>query len=78
MSKIKLAAALGLALMTSACVTQAEIRAADEQRCRNYGFRTGTDAYASCLLEVDLDRAADRRYRFDSFGAAPWPYGRRW
>lgn len=78
MNKIKLAAGLGLALMTSACMTQAEVRAADEQRCRGYGFRAGTDAYAGCLLEVDLDRAADRRYRFDSFGSGPWPYGRRW
>ena len=78
MSKIKLAVGLGLALMTSGCMTQAEVRAADEQRCRGYGFRAGTDAFASCLLEVDLDRAADRRYRFDGFGPGPWPYGRRW
>lgn len=59
------------ALLVGACTTTtpAERRSADEARCRSYGFRHGTDAFAKCLLDVDLDRAAERRSRFD------YPYG---
>lgn len=59
--KIASIAALGLALLASGCVSLAERRALDEERCRSYGFRPGSEAFASCLLEVDLDRAASRR-----------------
>jgi hypothetical protein len=43
------------------CMSTAEIRAADENRCAGYGFRPGTDAYSKCLQNIDLDRSADRR-----------------
>lgn len=46
--------ALGLAAALGGCMTAAEQRAFDEQRCRSYGFRAGTDGFANCLLEVDL------------------------
>ncbi len=59
--KIGLIAALGLALLGSGCVTIAERRALDEERCRSYGFRPGTDGYANCLLHIELDRSASRR-----------------
>ncbi|UZF93664.1 hypothetical protein [Bosea sp. NBC_00550] len=82
MSIAKLAAGALLALACSGCVTSAELRAADEARCRSFGFRASSDGFANCLLQLDLDRAADRRYRFDrfdaSFGGPPWYYGRRW
>lgn len=42
-------------------MTPEERRAADETTCRSYGFRRGTDAFASCLLQLDLDRRASRR-----------------
>lgn len=42
-------------------MTPEERRFADEQICRSYGFRKGTDAFASCLLHLDLDRRAARR-----------------
>lgn len=69
-----------LLLICGGCVTSdAERRAADEARCRSYGFRAPSEAFSQCLLELDLDRAADRRYRFDSaFGGRSWYYGRRW
>ncbi len=79
--KIHLFAALGLALAASGCVTSAaEQRAFDEQRCRSYGFKAGSEALSSCLLDLDLDRSADRRAWMNSdFG--PYRYGvgfRRW
>ena len=47
----------------SACqtMTPEERRAADEQRCLSYGFRRGTDGFATCLQRIDLDRRAEAR-----------------
>lgn len=52
---------LTLGLAGCQTMTPEERRAADEQTCRSYGFRKGTDAFASCLLHLDLDRRAARR-----------------
>lgn len=77
-------AVTALGLMLGACETTspAQQRAADEARCRSYGFRRGTDAFAKCLLDVDLDRSADRRARRDDlllYGRPGWgPYWRYW
>ena len=77
-------AAAGLGLLLSGCISAAEQRALDEERCRGFGFRAG-DAFAQCLLQLDLDRSATRRAQMMSdFG--PWggPYAgfgygfRRW
>lgn len=45
----------------SGCMSMQEIRAADDARCRGYGFRPGSDAFSKCLQSIDLDRSADRR-----------------
>jgi hypothetical protein len=79
----KLAAGGMLALALTGCVTtEAEYRARDEERCRSFGFRAPSEGFSNCLLQLDLDRAAERRHRFDrfdaSFGGPPWAYGRRW
>lgn len=50
-----------IALAGCVSVSPAERRAADENQCRSYGFRPGTDAFAACLQRIDLSRAADRR-----------------
>jgi len=80
--KLGLIAVLGTTLLAGGCVTPAEQRALDDQRCRGYGFRAGTDAFARCLQEMDLDRSADRRaWQYRDWGG---PYGglgygfRRW
>ena len=46
-----------------ATLTPEEQRARDEQECRGYGFRPGTDAFAECLQRIELDRRARRRYQ---------------
>lgn len=53
-------AALALA---AGCTTMTpeERRAADEATCRSYGFKKKNDAFASCLLQLDLDRREARR-----------------
>ncbi len=81
----KLLIAAAAALLVGACNTTslAEQRSADEARCRSYGFRPGTDPFSKCLLQVDLDRSADRRasrYNSPSYGFGPRGYywGRGW
>ncbi|MEK4034947.1 hypothetical protein WOC76_09005 [Methylocystis sp. IM3] len=77
-------AALAAGLLLCACetTTPAQQRAADEARCRSYGFRRGTDGFSKCLLDVDLDRAADRRVQREelylSTGPRVGPYWRYW
>jgi len=61
--------ALAVAMTVSACqtMTPEERRARDEETCRTYGFRTGSEAFAQCLLELELDRRAERRAQMDAF-----------
>lgn len=53
--------ALGAVLGGCATMTPQERRAADEKTCLSYGFRRNTDALATCLQRIDLDRRADSR-----------------
>jgi len=57
----RLLLAAGLLSALAGCMSAAEIRARDDTRCRGYGFRPGTDAFARCLQNIDLDRSADQR-----------------
>jgi hypothetical protein len=57
------ATAVGL----SACQSMSpeERRAADNRQCMSYGFKRGTDAFATCLQRIDLERQARARYDSD-------------
>jgi len=54
-------ATLAAGLAACQTMTPEERRAADEQRCLSYGFRRGTDGFATCLQRIDLDRRAESR-----------------
>ena len=54
-------ALLGAVVSSCATVTPEERRAADEKTCLSYGFRRNTDALATCLQRIELDRRADSR-----------------
>jgi hypothetical protein len=58
---LRFAALAATALFLAGCQTAAEVRANDEAKCRSYGFRPGTDAFAKCLQRIELDRRADFR-----------------
>lgn len=75
MRKIRYLAVVAAALLLGACETTspAQQRAADEARCKSYGFRHGTDSFSKCLLDIDLDRAADRRARREELMLTPGP-----
>lgn len=50
-------------LLLAGCATMSpeERRAADEARCRAYGFTQRNDAFAACMQRLDLDRRAEWR-----------------
>ena len=52
----RLTALAATALVIAGCQTAAEVRANDEGKCRAYGFRPNTDAFAECLQRIDLGR----------------------
>jgi hypothetical protein len=65
--KILSLVALGAILGGCTTLTPQERRAADEKTCLSYGFRRGTDALATCLQRIDLDRRAESRsLRYDN------------
>ncbi len=43
-------------LVLAGCESEAERIAADNQQCLSYGFTMGTDAFAQCRLQLDLQR----------------------
>ena len=49
---------LALAVLLSGCMTPEQQRAADEERCRNYGFKNRNDAFAQCMQRLDFERRA--------------------
>lgn len=53
--------ALALAVLLSGCMTPEQQRAADEEKCRSYGFKKRNDAFAECMQRLDLDRRARLR-----------------
>jgi hypothetical protein len=57
----RLIALAAVMLVLAGCQTAEEIRASDENRCVSYGFRPRTDAFATCLQRIDLDRRAELR-----------------
>ncbi|THK36789.1 hypothetical protein EHS39_16860 [Ensifer sp. MPMI2T] len=60
-------AAAGLILAGCQTMTPQERRARDETTCASYGFRRGTDAFATCLQRIELDRRAEARaFRYDN------------
>ncbi|WP_026612869.1 hypothetical protein [Ensifer aridi] len=79
MTKItmRLLAVAAAGLFATACqtTTPQERRARDENTCASYGFRRGTDAFATCLQRIDLDRRAETRafrYGNDVFLRGPY------
>lgn len=59
----KLALLSCLAVLLAGCMTAEERRAADEARCRSYGFTKKNDEFAACLQRIDMERRAFRRYQ---------------
>lgn len=52
---------VAVAATCAGCMTAEDRRAADEAKCRSYGFVRKNDAFAECLQRIDLARRADLR-----------------
>ena len=52
---------LALAVLLAGCMTAEQRYAADEAKCRSYGFKKRNDAFAECMQRIDLDRKARLR-----------------
>ena len=57
---------LAAVMALSGCMTAEQIRAADEAKCRSYGFKAG-DGFATCLQHIDLARQREFRRDADEF-----------
>lgn len=42
-----------IALLLAGCASPLERRAAHEAKCKSYGFRPGSEAFANCLMKLD-------------------------
>lgn len=73
MSSIHARSALAIMVLLAGCATTTpeERRAADERECTSYGFRKGGEAFAECLLKLELDRRAARRARSAELRSVP-------
>lgn len=74
--KIGVFAALGVVLAGCTTMTPEERRSADEKTCLSYGFRRNTDALATCLQRIDLDRRAESRALRYNDDAMMWGWRR--
>jgi len=73
MKALCLAAVAAVVLLAGCGPTPEEQRAMDQQRCGGFGFATGSDAFAHCMMSVSQQReaqdAADRRAAADRAAA---------
>ncbi len=58
---LRTTAVIVLGFLLSGCMTAEQQRAADEEKCRSYGFTRKNDAFAECLQRIELDRRASAR-----------------
>ncbi|WP_196257933.1 hypothetical protein [Pelagibacterium limicola] len=54
-------AALAAIVLAGCTVSAEERRIRDQQTCRGYGFVEGSEAFANCMMQLDLDRRAAQR-----------------
>jgi hypothetical protein len=60
MASKQILALAGLLLAVTGCQEMAAMRTAmDNSRCQSYGFTPGTDAFAQCRMNIDLQRRAE-------------------
>jgi hypothetical protein len=53
---VRIVAACSLALMLASCASRPPVAAIDDDKCKNYGFAPGSDAYAQCRMSLDVSR----------------------
>ncbi|WP_316358955.1 hypothetical protein [Devosia sp.] len=56
-------AAVALALCGCSTTTPAERLASNQASCQGYGFKPNTDAYSTCMMQMDLEAKSDDQRR---------------
>lgn len=70
--------ALGMTALTLAgCASPAQLAEMDKDKCRGYGLKPGTEAFANCRMTLDVERQRSLRQRLDDpfFYGPPYAYG---
>ncbi len=69
---IRIFALVALAVGIAGCstTTPAERLAQNQTACERYGFKAGTEAYATCLMNLDQRQQQEDRDRMRRVGAA--------
>ena len=62
---MKLGLALLFCLALSACASPEQLAAADKEKCRGYGMKPGTEAFANCRMTLDVERQRQLRRALD-------------
>jgi hypothetical protein len=71
--------ALGVACgVLTGCLSPAELRARDEAQCEGYGFKEGTDGFASCLQTEAQGRAMRHQTAVDAASSPTIPAPQPW
>ena len=68
-STARLLCSVALLALLGACASAEDFRRADEAACASYGFRQGTNEFASCLQREALARRYDRPGFYGWYGA---------
>ena len=53
-------AVVAISITLTGCVTTAEQLAGDDQQCHAYGFTSGSQGYAQCRMNLDMQRRQAR------------------
>lgn len=64
-------AVVALPFLAACQTTSPEVRLAEQKgQCSNYGFKEGSDAYASCMMQLDIVAKQQDRERQRAIGEA--------
>lgn len=69
---MRIIAVLAVAALLAGCstTTPAEKLALNQSTCASYGFKANTDAYSTCMMQMDLDQQQQDRDQRRRIGAA--------
>lgn len=55
---VKVTGILILTLLLAGCVSPEQQEAADKNQCMKFGFRAGSDGFATCMMSLSTNRQA--------------------
>jgi hypothetical protein len=65
---MKFIAMMACAFALAGCASAEQLAAADDHKCRDYGFVRGDQGYANCRMKMDADRQQRRTAAANAIG----------